>query len=377
MKCINRIVGSLLLFSSLCACTDNTFEVKVTVQSPQYVMESTQLYLECLGVGGITVSDSAVVNSAGVPLSLEGTKSNCPSFYRLRAANNTYPFIIEPNVSLLKMTIKDSVSFHVGNSEVNQKLVDYLAFENSINDSIKGEVARFGADVHHRDSLDARILSIVEMYKDSVKHIVYANPASPVSYFSLFRKLAYGIVPFNPADKKDLRLYSAVATAWHTKYKDSPREKQLYRFVTKARSNMKMEEFEQFFSNAATSNFPDLTFPDAKGKYRSLSDLKGKYILLDFCLYSQLSPSDYLLFKNVYDCYKSKGLEIYQVSYDPDLDYWKKAVADLPWVCVSDPNAFSARTYNVSSLPSNYLIDKSGTIVAKNVSLDMLDAWVK
>ncbi|MBP5455986.1 MAG: AhpC/TSA family protein [Paludibacteraceae bacterium] len=376
MKSIRRMVGSVLLLT-LCACSDDGFTVKVSVESPQTSKESKMLYLENLGVGGISVTDSAVVTSSGRFFSLKGAKSDCPSFYRLRMADKTYPFILEPNISILNLSIKDSVAYSVANSEVNQRLLEYLSFENSINDSIKGELDRFGTEILQRDSLDARILSWVEAYKDSVKHIVYANPASPVSYFSLFRKLAFGIVPFNPADKKDLRLYSAVATAWHAKYKDSPREKQLYRFVTKARSEMRMEEYEQFFSNVATTNFPDLSFADAKGKIRSLSDLKGKYILLDFCVYSQLSPSDYLLFKNVYETYKKKGLEIYQVSYDPDTAYWKKAVADLPWVCVSDPNGYSVRTYNVSSLPYNYLIDKSGNIVAKNISLDKLDAWVK
>lgn len=377
MNCKNKIIGAALFLSSLTACTGgDSFTIRVSDGCPDDVTASTIVYLDCYEVGGVATKDSAKVNSMGT-LVLKGKKSESPAFYRLRAANRSYPFVMEPNLSNLNVRIDDSVSYRVSNSEVNMKLAEYLSFEKSINDSIKAEVARFSADAQHRESLDARVLSLVASYKDSVRHMVYANTSSPVSYYALFRKLAYGITPFNPMDKKDLRLYSAVATAWHANYKDTPREKQLYKFVTNARSEMKLDDYEQFFSNAATANFPDLSFADAKGKVRSLYDLRGKYILLDFCVYSQMSPSDYLLFKNVYDRFKPKGLEIYQVSYDPDYEYWKKAVADLPWVCVSDINGLSVRTYNVTSLPYNYLIDKKGDIVAKNIALDMLGTWIK
>lgn len=372
----NKIIGVSLLLS-LAACTDNdAFVVRVSDGCPGDVMASSTLYLDCFGVEGVSTIDSAKVNSMGT-LSLKGKKQDSPAFYRLRAENRSYTFVVEPNQSMLNLRIDDSTNYRVVNSEVNIKLKDYLSFENAINDSIKAEVARFGSDAHSRDLLDARVLSFVESYKDSVRHMVYANTSSPVAYYALFRKLAYGITPFNPMDKKDLRLYSAVATAWHSNYKDTPREKQLYKFVTKARSEMKQDEYEQFFSNATTANFPDLSFADDKGKIRSLYDLRGKFILLDFCVYSQMSQSDYLLFKNVYDKYKSKGLEIYQVSYDTDYEYWKKTVADFPWICVSDINGISIRTYNITSLPYNYLIDKSGNIVAKNVSLLMLEKWLR
>lgn len=377
MKYGNKIVAASLMLASLCACTDeNSFVLRVSDATAKDAKEPQTAYLECFDVTGITVLDSAKINSMG-KFSISAPKSDAPAFYRLRKPNGFYTFVVEPNDKTLNMSIEDSLTYRFGNSEVNRKLIDYLAFESAINDSIRAEVTRFGEDGQHRDSLDARVLSLVAAYKDSVKQMVYANPSSPVAYFALFRKLAYGITPFNPGDKKDLRLYSAVATAWHTHFKGSARDKQLYNFVTKARTDLRQEDYDQFFSNASTVNFPDLSFADRNGKIRSLYDLRGKFILLDFCVYSQMSPSDYLLFKSVYEKYKSKGLEIYQVSYDTDHDYWKRAVADLPWVCVSDVNGLSVRTYNITSLPYNYLIDRSGNIVAKNVSLDMLGAWVK
>lgn len=377
MKHNGRTIWVVLLLATLCACTgEKSFVLRVSDNSGQSGSVPETAYLERFDVSGISTIDSAKTKSVG-EYTLSAPVSDAPAFYRLRKTNGTYTFVVEANVSKLKMKIEDSVSYRIENSEANRKMAEYLSLEKSVNDSIKAETARFGTDILHRDSLDARILAIVKGYKDSVRQMVYANPSSPVAYYALFRKLAYGITPFNPSDKKDLRLYSAVATAWHTHFKGSARDKQLYNFVTKARSNLKIEDFEPFFMNAATVSFPNLSFADSKGKTRSLHDLRGKYILLDFCVYSQMSPSDYLLFKNVYDKYKPKGLEIYQVSFDTDPDYWKRAVADLPWTCVNDANGLSVPTYNITSLPYNYLIDKSGNIVAKNISPDMIGAWIK
>ena len=67
-----------------------------------------------------------------------------------------------------------------------------------------------------------------------------------------------------------------------------------------------------------------------------------------------------------------KGFEIYQVSIDQNRAEWVDAIDQdkLTWINVGDMeegSALAARVYNIQSVPANYLLDKDGAIVAKNL----------
>ena len=68
----------------------------------------------------------------------------------------------------------------------------------------------------------------------------------------------------------------------------------------------------------------------------------------------------------------SKGLNIVGVSLDKDLANWNKAIAKdkITWVQVSNLKEWSepiARLYNVEQIPTTFLLDTSGKIVAKDL----------
>mgnify|MGYP000615559551 CR=1 FL=1 len=76
--------------------------------------------------------------------------------------------------------------------------------------------------------------------------------------------------------------------------------------------------------------------------------------------------------KQAYDKFHGRGFEIYGVSLDNDNDKWLGAIREhgMGWVQVSDLNGFdnlAAKDYAVQSIPSNFLIDAQGRIVAKNL----------
>jgi peroxiredoxin len=107
----------------------------------------------------------------------------------------------------------------------------------------------------------------------------------------------------------------------------------------------------------------------------NLSDFHGKYVLLCFWASGdQNSVSQNLELKKVYPAFRKKGFEIVQVSLDNSTDIWRKAVRydELPWVSLIDtryPNSIIAGNYNITSLPTNYLISKDNvTILAKNLT---------
>ena len=116
---------------------------------------------------------------------------------------------------------------------------------------------------------------------------------------------------------------------------------------------------------------------DADGQIVTLTSVidnpANKYTLVDFWA-SWCGPcmEEVPHLKQAYDKFLGQGLEIYGVSLDNDNDKWLGAIREhgMGWVQVSDLNGFdnlAAKDYAVQSIPSNFLIDAQGRIVAKNL----------
>lgn len=134
--------------------------------------------------------------------------------------------------------------------------------------------------------------------------------------------------------------------------------------------------FSAFFSTAQeVANISDprlqIKLPDVKGDSITLASLKGKVLLLDFwaswCMPCRAANKKLV---KLYDKYQAKGFEIFSVSLDEDKSDWKKAIAKdkISWVQVNDPrgswNAKTAADWNISVLPTTFLINKKGDVVA-------------
>lgn len=132
--------------------------------------------------------------------------------------------------------------------------------------------------------------------------------------------------------------------------------------------------FFAFQLNAQVANISDprlpIKLPTVKGDSLTLASLKGKVLLLDFwaswCLPCRSANKKLV---KLYGKYKTGGFEIFSVSLDEKKKDWEKAIAKdkITWLQVNDPRGWDAQTaidWNISQLPTSFLINKKGDVVA-------------
>ena len=363
----------------LWSCSNQKFKVEGRIDGAA----GETLYLEHNGILRTTPLDSVKVAKDG-SYSLKAVRPEYPDFYRLRIKNKTITFAIDSTetVSVRADYPTMATAYEVDGSAECARIKELALMQNDL----QRRVTALGRDAaltpaEARDSLEAMLAA----HKDRVaRDYIFKDPKAASSYFALFQAIGSYLI-FDPGGAGgDIKAFAAVATAWDTFYPGSLRGENLHNIAIRG---MKTERIMQTESQAAidpakvtTTGLIDITLNDNQGRPRSLSQLKGKVVMLDFHLYGMDdSPQRILSLRELYGKYHSRGFEIYQVSIDPDEHFWKQQTAALPWICVRDPQgAASPRVsvYNVSSVPEFFLIDRDNNVVSRSTQIDDLDAAI-
>lgn len=144
---------------------------------------------------------------------------------------------------------------------------------------------------------------------------------------------------------------------------------------------IKMNESKK--KKTSDKSAPDFKAKTPDGKIVSLKESLGKVTIIDFwaswcgpC--RKENPNVVALYNELH----SKGLNIIGVSLDEDASKWKEAIAKdkLTWTHVSNLKGWKdpiAQMYNVDQIPSTFILDEKGTIVAKDLRGEELKAKVK
>lgn len=384
MKQLLFIVAVAALALTSCS-HEPTFTVEGTINGAQ---DST-LYLFHRSMAGTVLLDSAKADGSG-RFHISAAAPDSPDLYVLAIGRQG----------------KEYINFSVDSTEtvtINGKL-PALALNYSVNGSSSSENIRQLAIMHSH--LQQRVHALedntllpvpvmldslqrmLRQYKDSVtRNFIVSEPQSASAYFALIQTLDHrytAIIPniFLMDDSLDGIAYRAVATCWKQFYPESERAQQLFnqveRHITTKRKVAAQQQLLIDEGRINVSNIIDLSLPDRRGNLRTLTELAGKVVLLDFHLFaSPESGARILVLRELYQRYHDRGLEIYQVSVDNDEFQWKQSTASLPWICVFDPTAYSCRQYNVPSVPEFFLIDRENALQMRSSQIEDIDKAIE
>ena len=378
------IMVAALAFTS---CNNKKFHINGNITEAT----DSMLYLENLSLNGPVKIDSVKLGEDGAfAFDENAMDSITPEFYRLRIANQSINLSIDSTetvkvkASYPQMSYKYEVEGSENCSKIKELSIKQMILQNNINAITKSP--NMGID-----SVDVIVARMLDGYKQDIKvNYIFKEPMKASSYYALFQTIQLGNVNsliFNPRNNKDdVRVFAAVATSWDTYYPGAERGKNLHNIAIEGMKDIRIIENQRAqlqidASKVSVNGCIDLAMEDSKGQVRRLTDLKGKVVLLDFHLFaSSESTKRIMMLRELYNKYHAAGLEIYQVSVDPNEHFWKTATAALPWICVRDEGGIqgqSLQLYNVQSIPTFFLIDRSNTLKARDAQIKDIDEAIK
>ena len=378
------IMVAALAFTS---CNNKKFHINGNITEAT----DSMLYLENLSLNGPVKIDSVKLGEDGsFAFDENAMDSITPEFYRLRIANLSINLSIDSTetVKVKASYPQMSYKYEVEGSENCSKIKDLSLKQMILQSNINGIMKSPNISI---DSVDVIVARMLDAYKQDIKvNYIFKEPMKASSYYALFQTIQLGNVNsliFNPRNNKDdVRVFAAVATSWDTYYPGAERGKNLHNIAIEGMKDIRIIENQRAqlqidASKVSVNGCIDLAMEDSKGQVRRLTDLKGKVVLLDFHLFaSSESTKRIMMLRELYNKYHAAGLEIYQVSVDPNEHFWKTSTAALPWICVRDEGGIqgqSLQLYNVQNIPTFFLIDRSNTLKARDAQIKDIDEAIK
>ena len=347
------------------ACNHNAqFTIDGTIANA----DSSMLYLENITGTNPVVVDSVCLNDKGNYKFTHAVPEHA-QFYRLRLGNQSINLVV------------DSASHITCNSQL-QAFANNYTVAGSEECVVMREVAISGSRIKSivnqallNEGNRAVALDSIAAYKARMTELVLQAPASAVTYYILMQRVN-GLPIFDTYDYADNRIIAAAATAHEMYAPEAPRTEVLRTLALQGMAARREQQKKAVEIEATEVNYIDITLHDLAGNAHKLSDIvaQNRVVLLDFTAYAlDYSPAYNIQLNSIYEQYRERGLEIYQVSFDTDLNRWQTVADNLPWVCVHETdNVQSAliTLYDIQSLPSCFVIANNGAQLIRPESID-------
>ncbi|MCF8223284.1 MAG: DUF4369 domain-containing protein [Bacteroidales bacterium] len=336
------------------------------------------LYLKKVDLKNPIAVDSATINNSG-KFRFKTTIDE-PSFYTLGFDNNEFITIVaEPgdqiNIEFKAKRLQNEYSVEGSvESEKIRKLDKKLGRTLLKLDSLSREYNKIAGNDEEQEkatSLEKAYLDVLNEQRNFNIAFILDNLSKLSAIKALYQSIDENtFVLYKPRDLQYLKLVSDSLSKYYPGIS-----------LTKSLISNLEEELNQMYADRITQAAEiadpvklDANLKNIQGQRIRLSDvMENNYVLLTFwSAESRECISNNLFLKNVYSLYHNDGLEIYQVNLDADEDTWRKSVNfdELPWISVreDDPSSpITARIFNVTGVPANYLFDKEGNIIGKDM----------
>jgi peroxiredoxin len=353
------IYYSIILASFfIISCKDkNAFTISGTVNNPGSLK---QIYLMEADSTQIAVVDSTNLSDQGKFQFKR--KSPYPNLYKIRIGGSIFDLIAKNGDAIdFTTSLTDNThAYQVTGSDESDKIKEF------------NRISNFYGEKNSK---------LAQEYQDKVQALGKQSDSLVKIYMPVFQKTlgeySAEVLKFIHANKNSLAAYYAATSLDLTRY-----EPQLIAYADSIKGKFTDNPgVQRFIAQMAALKplsighpAPDFTTGGIDGKPVKLSDYKGKYVMLDFwaswcgpC--RQENPN----VVKQYAIYKPLGLNILGISLDVDRKLWEQAVkADkLTWAHASDLKNFEGpteRLYHIEAIPSNFIINPQGIIIAKNIT---------
>jgi peroxiredoxin len=364
----NRIIASglFLLTIFLFSCKDKTaFTISGTLKNPSAVKI---VYLLEADSTQVKVIDSTTLSEDGK----FKFKHDAPyaNLYKLRTGDNIFDLIAKNGDDIDFTTdLKDAThTYTITGSDDSDKIKEFnrisLVYGEKNNKVLSEYQEKSQALGKQSDSLMKIYMPVFQKnvtdYSNEVLKFVNDNKKSLAGFYAATSLDVFKYEPQLVAYADDIK----------GSFQDNPGVQQF------------IKQMERVKPVSIGHKAPDFATAGIDGKPVKLSDYKGKYVMIDFwaswCMPCRQENPNVV---KQYNTFKSKGFNILGVSLDKDKVPWQKAINDdkLTWAHGSDLKGFEGPTealYHIEAIPSNFIIDPQGNIVAKNITGADLEAFL-
>ncbi|MES2829307.1 MAG: TlpA disulfide reductase family protein [Bacteroidota bacterium] len=363
---MKRLLILLVVCVAFAACKDNSkfiIEGQFSNTTPQ-----GKVYLIGLNKDNTTPLDSTVFSEKG-EFKFEHSTPGV-DFFKISTGSNEY-MIIAKNGDHIKIAAdltEKTMTYTISGAAEADKLEELNTIKNQAVGRINAVQVQFDQAVEAQpDNRDAIMENMRPQYQKEVNGLnqsILKFAEDNNESLSGF----YAINLLNPAE------YEKEMVAYSDKIKGSFTDNPSVVEFLKKMAGLKAVQVGQ--------TAPDFTINSIDGKPVKLSDFKGKYVMVDFwaswCMPCRNENPNLV---KAYNTYKSKNFTVLGISLDKDPVAWKKAIdADkLTWTHASELADFegpTVRLYQVEAIPSSFLIDPKGVIIAKGLRGEELDSFL-
>jgi peroxiredoxin len=354
MKSVLTFLVAIVLFSSC----DNIGSKGYKIEGELKNYSEQKIFLDELSLNGNDVTIDTAITDKNGEFEFKGSVKQ-KGLYRIRTINNINYFVVLDNSKMeLSADIKNPFVYKIEGSNESKLLtsiIERIVTNNNQIDSFQREFLRLQQQGANDSILNAYQIGSnnkANQFIDDIRKFIDTTHSDLTAIFAA--------TLLNP--EKDLPLIKKLSARLQKNLPDSKLGKEF------------IEKYDNIVEDIVGKPFIDIELPNERDQIIKLSKQKGKWILLDFwASWCKPCRNENPNVVAAWQKYKTKNFVVFSVSLDDNKGKWVDAIkADhLDWnTHVSELkgwNSKACKDYYINEIPTNYLINPEGIIIARNL----------